>query len=212
MIMVPPIIHQIVGSTPSKLVEVCLSSWAMLGNVGFKVLYWDDAHLERFIKAHYLFAMDAFATARNHAEAADIARYLLVYHFGGYYVDWDISLNDRDAFIALAERESKGYVVIDPKNQTIASEHFSAMAGNRYLIALVKDIVATYERDERDLMRTPQYSGPYRMRSTLRKFARIDQSQIPTKEIFEYTYDEIREQKAYRKNGIMTHFWEHSWM
>lgn len=210
--MVPSIIHQIVGKNPSGLVKVCLKSWTILEDMGFEIIYWDDDMLEKFINEHYSFALEAFLKARNHAEAADIGRYLLVHHFGGYYVDWDTSLNNAEAFSDLAANKKKGYLVIDPLNQTLASEHFSACRGDNYLYAIVEDIVDTFNRDERDLMQTPQYSGPYRMRSTLRKFNEVEQSIIAVHDIFEYSYAQIRGQKEYRTSGIMTHFWEHSWI
>jgi mannosyltransferase OCH1-like enzyme len=210
--MVPHVIHQIVGQTPSELVKICIKSWKKLKVHNFKIIYWDDDSLAKFIKRNYNFALDAFLNARNHAEASDIARYLLIFHYGGYYVDWDISLNDVESFLLLTNTEKNGYLVIDPINGSLASEHFSGVVGNIYLFRIVQDIIETFERDERDLMETPKYSGPYRMRSTLRKFHNIDQSIIPVKEIFEYSYEEIRRQASYRKSGIMTHFWEHSWI
>lgn len=209
---VSQIVHQIVGAKPSQTVSHCLHSWLKIKDHGFEIYYWDDDRLEIFLEKYYGFALQAFLTARNHAERADIARYLLVYHYGGYYVDWDISLNNIDEFLMIARRENRGYLVIDPINGSLASEHFSSCEKDPYLIKIVEDIVSTFERDERDLMSTPQYSGPFRMRATLRKFDRIEQSKIPVKEIFEYSYDEVRRQREFCKSGVLTHFWEHSWI
>ena len=210
--MVPKKIHQILGPHPSELVAKCLESWQDLETLGFEIVYWKDEDLSSFIKEYYSYAFDAFGTARNHAEAADIARYLIIYHFGGYYVDWDIHLNDVKRFVSLTKLENAGYLVIDPLNDTLASEHFSAPEGELYLLKIVDDIVETFDRGERDLMFTPQYSGPYRMKYSLNKHGNTHQRKIPVKEIFEYSYDEIRNQTTYTKNGIMVHFWEHSWL
>ncbi|ULT23584.1 hypothetical protein KUH03_31100 [Sphingobacterium sp. E70] len=200
--MLPKIIHQIAGKSPSKLVSVCLGSWQSLLDFNYEIIYWDDESLADFIGKHYPFALEAFLTARNTAEAADIARYLLVYHYGGYYIDWDISLNNISLFKDLYISKPNGYFVIDPLNDTLASEHFCSPPGNNYLHQLVTDIVATYDRGERDLMNTPQYSGPYRMRSTMRKFSTGNFTFIPVKEIFEYSYDEIRGQSIFRKKAL----------
>lgn len=210
--MVPQLIHQIVGKKPSKLARICLQSWKPLESKGFEIIYWDDEMLEEFIGEHYSSSLQAFLSARNHAEAADIGRYLVVHYYGGYYVDWDISLNDVEAFISLAGHEKQGYLVEDPSNQTLASEHFSACKANVYLSTLANDIVDVFNRGERDLISTPDYSGPFRMRETLKKMATVEQTKIPVKAIFEYDYSEIRKQPEYRKSGIMTHFWEHSWI
>lgn len=210
--MLPKIIHQIVIKSPSELANICLSSWRSLLKFDYEIFYWDDEALTKFIEKDYPFALEAFITSRNTAEAADIARYLLLYHYGGFYVDWDISLNNISLFNELYTCKQDGYFVIDPLNNTLASEHFCSTPLNGYFYQLVTDIVATYNRDERDLMDTPQYSGPYRMRATMRKFCCDNFTFIPVKEIFEYSYDEIRDQDFFRKSGIMTHFWEHSWI
>ncbi|WP_288882427.1 glycosyltransferase family 32 protein [Pedobacter panaciterrae] len=210
--MLPKKIHQIVGPNPSNVVVRCLQSWRKLEDLGYQIIYWDDDDLSKFILEEYPYAYESFRTARNHAEAADIARYLLVYHYGGYYVDWDIHLNNINLFLELAGREESGYLVIDPLNDTLASEHFAAPEKELYLLRIVDDIVDTFNRNERDLMNTPQYSGPYRMKYSLQKYRHSKQRKIPVKEIFEYSYDEIRSQTTFMQNGIMIHFWEHSWL
>lgn len=210
--MVEKIIHQITGPNTTELTERCLKSWSALTNKGFGIVTWTDDTINGFIDEHYEFAMPAIESARNHAEASDIARYLIVYHFGGYYVDWDIHLNDDNLFIKLHNDCSKGCLVVDPINQTLASEFFSAMTQERFLLELAKDIIETFNRDERDLMNTPQYSGPYRMRASLRRHPITSQDIVPVKEIFEYDYSEIRNASNFEVKGIMTHYWAHSWL
>ncbi|OFV10621.1 MULTISPECIES: glycosyltransferase family 32 protein [Sphingobacterium] len=210
--MVPKIIHHITGRKPSDLVKTCLESWKPLSAYGFTFKIWNDEKIERFIKDNYGYALDAFKTARNHAEAADIARYLITFHYGGYYIDWDIHLISLKLFCELGDVYKNGYLVIDPLNDTLASEHFAAKKGEIFLLRIVDDIVETYNRGERDLMYTPQYSGPFRMKYSLSKHKYTSQQKIPVKEIFEYSYDEIRGAKEFLKSGIMVHFWEHSWL
>jgi mannosyltransferase OCH1-like enzyme len=210
--MVPKIIHHIVGKNPSNLVKKCLKSWEQLHDFGYSFKIWDDESLSIFIEKYYIFALPSFLNARNYAEAADIARYLLIFHFGGYYIDWDIHLIDPNAFIDLRKRFKHGYLVVDPTNDTLASEHFSAQTGELYLLRVVDDIVDTYNRGDRDLMQTPQYSGPYRMKYSFIKHPQTQLARIPVKEIFEYNYQEIRDVKVFLQQGIMIHFWEHAWM
>lgn len=206
------IIHQIIGKKPSEIVKTCLESWKNLEHFDFEIIYWNDEKIENFVKEYYPFAYQPILTARNHAEVADIARYLIVYHFGGFYVDWDILLNDIQGFINLSESESQGYLLIDPINGTFASEHFSAAVNEGYLLRIVEQIVQTYTRNERELMYTPQYSGPYRMKNVLQNFPHTTQKIIPVKEVFEFDYKEVRDAEVFGENGIMTHFWEHSWI
>jgi mannosyltransferase OCH1-like enzyme len=211
--MVPKIIHQICGETPSRLVEQCVSSWnCLMEKENFDIRYWDDYKLAIFINNNYPWAYNAFSNARNHAEAADISRYLLVHHYGGIYIDWDIHLNNVDGFMSLFNEETKGFVLVDPCNYTIASEFFAGIPNENFFLEIVKDINTIYLSGDRENYFTPQYSGPYRMRQTLSKFKNIDFSLIEVKEVFEYDYSEIRQAKSFTKSGIVTHFWEHSWL
>jgi mannosyltransferase OCH1-like enzyme len=212
--MIPLIIHHIVGPKPTSLITQCLQSWEKLKEIDFEIVIWTDQSLKIFIRDNFPFALDSFLSARNHAEAADIARYLIIYKFGGYYVDWDILLFNYKDFLNLHQSNKNGYLAIDMSNGTLASEYFAARRKESFLLFLVKDIVHTFKRDERDLMPTPQYSGPFRMRAALRRYKPRKNmlTLIDIKEIFEYDYSEIRDAKVYGKNKIMIHFWMHSWL
>lgn len=212
--MTPKIIHQIVGNEPNELVLQCLRSVRALEEQGYEVIYWDDDNLREFVKEEFPFALEALINARNHAEAADIGRYLVVYKMGGYYFDWDIEINSIAKFIGLAEKNENGYLLIDPVNGTFAAEHFSACAREQYLLKIVEDIVHTYEREERELMATPQYSGPYRMKTALKRYKKTAQTIIPVKEVFEYDYAEIKQviDFDFTNDKAMIHYWMHSWI
>lgn len=85
--MVPKIIHQIVGSKVNESIQVCLDSWKCMKDEGFEIWVWNDDTLEKFLKDQHHYAISSFLNARNYAEAADIARYILLYQFGGVYVE-----------------------------------------------------------------------------------------------------------------------------
>jgi mannosyltransferase OCH1-like enzyme len=209
--MVPTILHQIVGPKADAVVKYCLASWQSLLGDEFDIVIWDDALLAAFITKEYPFALNAFLTARNHAEAADIARYLLVYHTGGYYMDWDVQLLDKKAFIDLIDRTPKGFLIIDPANGSIAAEAFSAARNETYLLRLVENIVGIYERNERGRYTTPFFSGPFRMQIVLKEHT-TGQSIIPVKEVFAYDYSEIREMPEREITQPMVHYWLHTWI
>lgn len=209
--MIPKVIHQISGPSANSFIKKCMSSWNKLEKYGYEIVVWNDESLESFIKTNFEFALSSFVNARNHAEAADIARYLIVYKFGGFYVDWDIELFNPRKFVELRNKNKRGYLLIDPSNNTLASEHFSAPPFEEFLLRLTEDIIETYNRDERDLMYTPQYSGPFRMRASMRRHQITKQVSIPVKDIFEYDYSEIRAAKEFGKNKVMVHYWVHSW-
>lgn len=209
---VPKIIHQIVGPGRSPLVEECLLSWKDLEQDGYEIMVWDDTEIEAFLHREYPFCNAAFKNARNHGEAADIARYMIVHHLGGHYVDWDIRLLSARRYLEMCGACNDGYMIVDPKNGTIASEAFSAKAGEPFLFSLVSDIVALYNNGSRDTMSTPQYSGPFRMRDSLEKHANSSQCILPVKDVFAYDYTEIRAMPQRDIIQPMIHYWVHSWI
>ncbi|MCL4640440.1 MULTISPECIES: glycosyltransferase family 32 protein [Olivibacter] len=210
--MVPTVIHQIVGGVKNDVVQHCLASWQLLKQLDFTIKYWNDDDLMQFLQSEFPFAVEAFKQARNFAEAADIARYLIVYRHGGYYIDWDVQLVIPNEFIRYHLACPKGYLLIDPVNDSLASEFFCAPPRENYLLQVAKDIVSAYESGMRDLISTPYYSGPYRMRDTLAENSSTRQQLIPVKELFEYDYNEIREMAERQPSKAAIHYWLHTWL
>jgi mannosyltransferase OCH1-like enzyme len=162
--MVPKIIHRIVGRKPSPLVTHCLTSWEVVKSHGFEIRVWNDELLEEFMAKEYPLILPAFKGARNYGEASDIARYLIVYHFGGYYFDWDTELLSVNKFLELCNKNPAGFLLQDPTNKTMAPDVFAALAGEKYLYNLLDNICDIYENEFSNLLRTIDYTGPYRMR------------------------------------------------
>jgi len=210
--MVKKVIHQIVGRNSNFLIERCLRSWDVLKNEGFEVKIWTDQSIQRFIEKIFPFAYEALINARNYAEAADIARYLIVYHYGGYYMDWDIELLDAHRFLTICKEVKKGFLIIDSFNGTLASECFSAQQGEPFLYALSQEIIQIYRSGNRKYYKTPQYSGPYRMREALKKHQNPKQKLIEVNDIFLYNYREIRQMPLKERKAPLIHYWVHGWL
>lgn len=207
------LVHYIViGVVPNELIACCLNSWKVLTQFNFEFRIWNDEDIVKLIRDNYKFALLAYLNARNLGECSDIARYLIVHHFGGYYVDWDIHLNDADKFLFMHNGCPNGCLIIDPRNYVISNEFFSERSNERYLMEVVEDIVKIYDIGRRDTMNTPHYSGPYRMSECLAKHSIISQDLIPIKEVYEYDYLEIKTAKEFGKNGIVTHYWANTWL
>lgn len=204
-------IHQIIGKRPSSLIRTCLSSWKLMDEFGYRNIYWTDKDLLEFVNFFYPFAFDAILKARNHAEAADIGRYLIIYHYGGIYCDWDIEIFMHKEYVNFLENYPEGYILYD-QNGTIASEHFCANKDEAYLLEIIKDIVNIYESGCRGSFKTPLYSGPYRMQETFKRFPYSKQALLPVKDVFEYDYSEIRTAQNFGSKKFMVHYWDHSWV
>ncbi len=210
--MLPLLIHQIVGPNTNEIVNACLESWQSLKARGFEIKIWDDLLLEEFIRLNYPKALCPFLNATNHAEAADIGRYLIVYHYGGHYFDWDIQLLDENLFLDLCSQNPRGYLLVDPTDGSIASEAFASEPMNAYLDAVIDQIIIEYHaRPEKD-WNTLYYSGPFRMRETLALFPDTAQSILEIKDVFLYDYHQIKEMPEPKEPRAMIHYWLHSWI
>jgi len=208
--MIAPIIHQILLSDiPNSLIYKCLTSWTKMQSFGFKIKYWNYSEITDFISKNYPNALQPFINARNFAEASDIARYLIVLHHSGIYVDWDIELVDSSDYHNKIANLDKGYLLQDPRNGTFAPECFSAEKDEPFLKKLTDDIISVY--NSRQLPLTPQYSGAYRMRDSMNDYY-SNQQILPVKDIFEFDYSEIRKpfQRPIKKPLI--HYWLHTWL
>jgi hypothetical protein len=209
---VPRLIHHVTfGSFPNATIEACLASWRAAESFGFEIVRWDWQAAIEFIQDHCGFALDAFTNARNLAEASDIARYLIVHRQGGYYVDWDVMLNDAARFEDLHLSFPHGCLLVDPRNGAITPSFLAASPGEEYLLTLARCITALFAAGERDRLATPDYSGPFRMRQVLSEHPGTRQALLRIKDVFEFDYDEIGSAKAFGRDGIMTHLWSHSW-
>lgn len=209
--MMKNLIHQMVGPKISPFINTCLQTWKALENNGFEIKIWNDDLINRFVENNYPNYMNIIANARNHAEAADIARYLIIYHCGGIYIDWDIELLNVDGFIKIINNCPNGFLVLDPDNGTIASECFAANQGESYLFNLVQEIKNVCDTGNRDNFTTPQLTGPFRMKEILKKY-KSNQRIIEVKDIFVYSYAEIRKFPPKLIKQPLIHYWVHSWI
>ncbi|HEY8954760.1 glycosyltransferase [Chitinophaga sp.] len=210
--MVEKIIHQIVGPKTTELIDHCLNSWLPLKEHGFEIKVWSFEDINNFVETIYPFALSTLLNARNLAESADIARYLIVHHHGGYYMDWDIELIDPEGFLKICQNYGYGYLVVDPFNGTLASECFSAAREEAYLLSLVEDVVELFNNGLQDTLTTPKYSGPYRMRDSLIRHDNSRQDLIEVNSIFLYNYREIREMPERETVAPLIHYWAHMWL
>lgn len=209
---VPKVLHQIVGKKTTQQIDKCLQSWHAIKKSGYEIRIWNDDLIEEFLIEQYPFALNAFKNARNHGEAADIARYLIIHHFGGHYMDWDVELLSPDKYLELSDKNPRGFLVIDPLNDTLASETFAALPNEPYLLSLCEDIVGLYTSGQRELLNTPAYSGPFRMRETLKTHANSSQSIIQVNDLMAYDYWEIRDLPEKVITQPLIHYWLHTWM
>ncbi|MGO4294264.1 hypothetical protein [Chitinophaga sp. RAB17] len=211
--MIDKVIHQILLSDiPNAWIHQCLKSWNAMREYGFEVKVWTYKDVADLISDNYPALAPAFFHSRNFGEAGDMAKYAVIHQHSGCYVDWDIELFHPDKFADFLEKCPEGYLLIDPSNGTLAAECFAAAKGDHFMYQLMEDIKEIFEAEEIPPF-APSYTGPHRMRDTLRKFGEVKQTIVLVKDLFEYDYEEIR--NANLNNHVekpLIHYWMHTWI
>ena len=86
--MIPKIIHQTWKDENLPVPASMPQSWRAQ-NPDWEYRFWTDAQLAEFVKAEYPELWPLYEAAPKPVMRADIARYLLLHHFGGLYADID---------------------------------------------------------------------------------------------------------------------------
>ncbi|MDN5285033.1 MAG: Mannosyltransferase [Mucilaginibacter sp.] len=209
--MLPKLIHHIVGPKTNEIVDRCLESWQVLKSEEYQFMIWTDLSIADFLSKNYPHIYNAFINARNHGEAADIARYILVYHYGGHYIDWDIHLINPDEFLLLCQKNPFGYLLRDDKDGSLASECFGATKNESFLNSVIKDIISVYDSGLFREYHTLYYTGPFRLKEALEN-NQTKQNILRVKDVFVYDYSEIKEMPEREFSQPMIHYWLHSWL
>lgn len=90
---IPKIIHQTAPSDRRKWPKVwtpCYNSWKVhFPESEFDYIFWDDNDLARLIKSDFPWFWSIYNSYPQHIKRVDIARYFILYKYGGIYVDMD---------------------------------------------------------------------------------------------------------------------------
>lgn len=93
MRMIPKIIHQTwkTHEIPNEWKEA-VSSCKMI-NKGFKYILWTHKTMNDFVKTHYPQFHNTYKSYKHDIQRCDAFRYLVLYKYGGIYLDMDIICN-----------------------------------------------------------------------------------------------------------------------
>ena len=88
-VCVPKIIHQMWRdeNVPDHL--KAMQSSVQKNNPQYKYMFWTDEEINKFVCSEYLELMAFYDSFQYVIQKADFARLLILYHFGGAYVDLD---------------------------------------------------------------------------------------------------------------------------
>lgn len=101
---------------------------------------WTDVRLDNFIKKYYPMYLTSYHSFAYDIQRADFARYLLLYHYGGYYVDMDAfptgfaQLNEMNCFDLVLPLSTDG--------NTLSNHFLAAKPRSPFLLFLLNQIIS----------------------------------------------------------------------
>jgi len=125
-------------------------------NPDFEYHLFDNAGIEQFVDAHYPHYRAVFDKFPEDIQRYDFFRYLVVYHFGGFYFDTDV-------FLASSLESLLGYECVFPfehlsthkflfdeygMDWEIGNYGFGAVAGHPFIDKIIANVVRAQENPE----------------------------------------------------------------
>lgn len=140
--MIPKIIHYCwFGNNPlPKLAQKCIESWKRYCP-DYEIIEWNEGN---FDVKKYTFIREAYEQ-KKWAFVSDVARLIIVYKYGGIYLDTDVELikpfgdvvNNNEFFFAIETQSKKGKKDCNPRVNTGLG--FGAMPKNKIVRALLDE-------------------------------------------------------------------------
>jgi len=162
--MIPKIIHQTWKdkSLPPILEEIVEHNKRLLIDNGYKFHLWTDDEIIELIKNKYPNILTLFEASITGVQRGDIARILLVHHYGGIYIDLDILIIE-DPINIIDMNNDKLYITYEPAAQTmklynkcdyLCNAFFAANAGNNMLNFAIQNMHAVFQRNGPKIFRS----------------------------------------------------------
>ena len=140
--MIPKIIHQTWKdkNLPPIIYGLVSENMKILKSNGYELMFWTDDMILKLINDEYPNFYNIYKSARTGVQRGDIARILLVYHYGGIYVDLDVLIL-RDFSEILDMNSDKLYISFEPSGQTNMLYNCDNYLCNAFFAANKKNIM-----------------------------------------------------------------------
>ena len=154
--LIPRRIIQTGKSANLPLLARAAATNARLLNPGFEYLFFDDAQVEEFIDAEFPEYRPVFDSFSAPIQRYDFFRYLVVYRFGGFYLDTDVflvsSLYDLLGSDCVFPFEMLGIYRFLSNDYgmdwEVGNYAFGAAAGHPFLKAIIDNCIRTQQQPE----------------------------------------------------------------
>jgi len=234
--MIPKIIHQTWKdkNLPPIIYKLVSENISFLKSNGYEYMFWTDDMILKLISEEYPNFYNIYKLARTGVQKGDIARIILVYHYGGIYIDLDV-LVLRDFKEIIDMNSDKLYISYEPSGQTkalynsdkyICNAFFAANKNNNMLKILLNNIPEYIKNyTENIFQKFDIFGGSYFktiIEDPFNKWAKNDVYIIDDRELI-YPINDLKfdnmpftigdwtkvKNGKYEKDTIMVHYWIH---
>ena len=234
--MIPKIIHQTWRdkNLPPIIYNLVSENIKTLKSQGYELMFWTDEMILKLISEEYPHFYNIYKLARTGVQKGDIARILLVYHYGGIYIDLDVLiLRDFGEFLDM--NSDKLYITYEPSGQTkalynsdkyICNAFFAANKNNNMLKMVVNNIPEYIKHYTENIFQKFDIFGGSYFKTIIEKYVNMglknDVHIIEDRELFypindpkldnmPFTVGDWAKLKngEYGKDTIMVHYWIH---
>lgn len=153
--MIPKIIHQTWSDDPLPQILKYIrdENIKLLKDKGYEFILWTDEMILKLINENYPNFYKIYNSAKTGVQRGDIARLMIIYHYGGIYIDLDILiLKDIENIIDFTK--DRFNISLEPSEQTkyiyntdtyICNAFFASNKNNRFLHNLLFSIPETID-------------------------------------------------------------------
>lgn len=170
--MIPKLIHQTWkdDKLPDILQEIVNHNKQVLEGKGYRFKLWTDEEIEGLISREYPNIVNVFKATVTGVQRGDIARMILLHHYGGVYIDLDILLL-RDLEELISFDSNKLYITYEPEAQTVriynrndylCNAFMASNPANPLLGFAIQNIYSIYQRNGNSIFaRFDIFGGDY---------------------------------------------------
>jgi len=140
---IPKIIHQIwIG--PKKRPDIWIKTWSedyINKFKDFEYKLWDDKNIKDILNK-YPVSKIMFEMEREYCGKADILRYLILYEYGGIYIDADsVWINDKNLSNLIEQTNESGvFAGFEPGSKMLANGVFGCTKNNKIILNLINQL------------------------------------------------------------------------
>ena len=232
--MIPKIIHQTwkTDELPPIMKYIYNENVKLLKSKGYEFKLWSDKEITELINNYYPDFFEIYSFARTGVQRGDISRIIIIYHYGGIYIDLDV-LVMRD-FAELIDMSSDNfYISYEPRCQTealynddsyICNAFFAANKNNNFIEKLLRGIPNTILQNGVNIFSKFDIFGGNYIKQMINKYQKYGYNIIiiedreliyPINDLKLYNLSCNPEDWKMVKNGeypmnpIMIHYWIH---